>query len=219
MASSLPSRTLQVLVSPGRLFEELREEPRGLWIIVVSGLVVVGATALIPTEAWEAMLRSRTSMVPSGEVPVDPAEMAGVVRWTGVAGAALLWGVWALALGGVATLVFAFILGDEGRFKQYLAVAGHAMVPVALGTALTLPLKIIETDAQLSLTLASFAVFLDEGYALRFLGTLDLFALWATVVMALGVSRIDPERSWAGATAILLSLYAVLGLLLAIPGG
>jgi hypothetical protein len=66
------------------------------------------------------------------------------------------------------------------------------------------PLKLAQGDPSLTLSLGTFAFFLDEGYPLRVLKMLDLFGLWAYVVMAIGVTKIDPKRGLGSALGFFL---------------
>lgn len=215
MSAPLHRRVVGTFFSPGETFEGLKDEPSWAGVLLIGAGVTALATGFIPVEAWEAMLREQLQ-ASGGESPADPASMAAVVRWTGVAGAVVFWFVWALLVAGVTTLLFAFFLGDEGRFRQYFAVVSHALLVLALGAVVTLPLKIAQSDPRVSLSLATFAVGMEEGYLYRLLRFLDLFTIWALVLVALGASRLDPARTWKGATTALLTVFLGMGLLVAI---
>ena len=92
--------------------------------------------------------------------------------------------------------------------RQYVRIVergSRAHLISATSTLLLLPLRIIGEDAQLLLSLGSFAVFLDDGYVLRLLSVLDLFGLWAWVLVGLGAARIGRKESWwFGAVAVLM---------------
>jgi hypothetical protein len=103
-------------------------------------------------------------------------------RFAGAAGAFVFWAVQLTIFAGLVTLFFAFLLGHEGTFQQYLTVMVHDHLISAPSTVLVLPSRIAEEDAQLLLSLGTFAVFLEPGYLLRFLSFLDLFGLWAWVL-------------------------------------
>ena len=65
---------------------------------------------------------------------------------------------------------------------------------------LILPLlhpRIVTEDAQLRLSLGTFAVFLEPGYMLEVLNLLDLFFLWGWVLVGLGAARIGYRRDRA----------------------
>jgi hypothetical protein len=105
---------------------------------------------------------------------------------------------------GLYTVIFAFVLGDEGRYVQYLAAVTHAWFIAALFGLLVTPLRISTGDPQLTLNLGSFFFFLPDGYFLNVLRVLDLTQIWSTLVIAQGAHAIDRRRSFGSAAAILL---------------
>ncbi len=112
-------------------------------------------------------------------------------------------------MAGIVALLFLFVLGDQGTYRQHLAVVAHSFLIPALGTAALLPLRILARDPQLRLSVGTFLPFLEDGWIATGLGWLDLFALWAWVLVGLGASKLDPERSWGSATSLLLALVVV----------
>jgi hypothetical protein len=76
------------------------------------------------------------------------------------------------------------------------------------------PLRIATGDAQFSLSLASFVLFLPDGYFLNVLRMMDLTQIWSTLVVALGVHAIDPRRSFGSAATILLGILLAFALVI-----
>jgi hypothetical protein len=113
-------------------------------------------------------------------------------------------------------LIFAFVLGDEGRYTQYLSVLSHAwLIPAIVGFAL-LPLKISQENPQFTLNLGTFLFFLPKGYLLKVFTMLDLSQAWAWLIIAQGAHAIDPRRSFGSAAAILMALFVAIAMLFAI---
>lgn len=208
---SLPGRLLRTFVAPGELFEKLRERP--LWAgALVLGAVLVGLSViLVPVEVWQEMVREQIREQ-GQEMPPGFEGGGTLFRISSVVGGVAFWFIWAFLLAGLVTLFFSFLLGDEGGYKQYLAVVSHALLISAVGAVLVVPLKIAQGDPSLSLSLGTFAFFLEEGYPLRVLKNLDLFGLWGYGVMAVGVGKLDPDRS-AGVAAAVLFAFALAGAL------
>lgn len=200
---SLPRRLVDVFVSPGLLFDALRSRPVWVGALVLGGALVVASALVVPTELYEEMMREQFQRS-SQDMP-EGFEMSGTIpKVFGAVGGFIWWMIFAALLSGVVTLVFGFMLGDEGRFKQYLSVTTHALLIMAVGSLLVTPLRIMGGDLQMSFSVGTFAVFVEEGTFLRtMLNALDLFMLWGLVVLALGVSKLDPDRGWAGPTAFL----------------
>lgn len=213
-APALPVRWAQVLVAPARLFDVLGGDPRWFVTLLTGGAVVLLTLLALPAESWEELIRART-LESGSQVPADVAGSAGIVRAFSVAGATVFWFVWALVLGSVVTFIFGFVLGDRVRWRQAMSAVAHALLIVATGAIVTLPLKLARGDPGVSLTLATFVPGAD-GWLLRFLGGLDLFGLWSYVVMGIAVSRFDPGRGAGSAAGILVGLAVALGALVAL---
>jgi hypothetical protein len=205
-------RWLWVFVSPGRLFERLRERPEWGAALLLSAALVAISFLAIPPELTERAFREQMLRAGS-EVPAG----FQLGRWAMVAAAAgyaISTIVWSFALAALLTFVFAFLLGDDARFVEYLAVVTHAMLISATGSLLVTPLRIIQQDLLLSLDLGLFIPLDPESYASRVLRQLELFWLWGFLVMGLGVSKIDPRRGWAGAASFLLVVAVCLAMLI-----
>lgn len=208
---SLPARLVSVFFSPGRLMARLAEHPRWVGALLASALVVGVSMALIPTELF--VEAQRQAAIERG---VPAPEMAGeAMRWMGFvipAATVLMTVALSFVFAGVYTLVFAFILGDEGRYVQYLAAVTHAWFIAAVFGLLVTPLRISTGDPQFTLNLASFLFFLPDGYFLNVFRVLDLTQIWSTLVIAQGVHAIDDRRSFASAAAILVGMLVCVAL-------
>jgi len=209
-------RLVNTVFSPGTVMEELKEEPSWVGPLLVAGLLVVVSTLLLPKELTLEMMRLRL-IESDSPVPDNLDRIVEITRSVGLIAAVAFMFVFAFFIAGVATVIFAFVLGDDGRYKQYLAVVSHALIITALGALLTTPLRIAAEDIQLTLGLGTFAqAFLPEGYMLNVLHSLDLFSLWTYGVIAIGVTKIDPRRSWLSAFLALMFLALSLAMLLAL---
>ncbi|MFH1764333.1 MAG: YIP1 family protein, partial [Gemmatimonadota bacterium] len=136
-----------------------------------------------------------------------------------VLGGGIAFFIMAFVLAGIVTLFFSFLFGDEGRYVQYLSVVAHASVISALGALLLVPLKLSQGDPSVTLSLGTFAFFIEDGYPLRVLRLLDLFALWSYGVMAIGVTKIDPRRGFGFALTFFFIFALVFALIFGIFGG
>lgn len=212
---SFPRRFMDVFVSPGALAEALAKRPAWAVALVVGALLVVLQQMLIPVEVWEAAFR--TSALERGqEMPEEFAMSGNLLRLGGLIGGVVFWFLFAFAMTGLVTLVFAFVLGDEGRYVQYLSVLSHAwLIPAVIGLLL-LPLRISQQDPQLNLSVANFFFWMDGGYLYRVMRMLDLSQLWAWAVVAQGAHAIDPRRSFGSALGVLLVFSLIMALVFAL---
>ena len=211
---SLPKRLVQVFFSPGVLTEKLAARPRWLGALLVSAVVIGVSMALIPPDVFMEAQR-QAALERGAEMPEIPESMAQAMRFVIPITTVLFTFVMSFFFAGLYTLVFAFILGDEGRFKQYLAVLTHSWFIAALfGLALT-PLRISTGNPQFTLNLASFLVFLPDGYILKVFTALDISQIWSTLVFAQGAHAIDPRRSFGSASAIGLTILVAFAMIAA----
>ena len=207
----LPRRLLDAFVSPGKMARDVAAHPHWLSALLVSLALVALATWLIPPELF-AEAQRRAALERGVDFPPLTDRALGTFHIVAIVGGSLAFAVISLVLSGLYTLIFVFILGDEGRYTQYLAIFAHAsFIPALLSVPLA-PLRIATGDAQFSLSLASFVLFLPDGYLLNVLRMMDLTQIWSTLVVALGVQAIDPRRSFGSAATILLGIQLAFAL-------
>ena len=205
-------RFVDTFFSPSKMNAYLAAEPRWVVALVVSVALMGLQVALIPSEVWESLIREQS--LAQGGTPLPMPDW--VTDWMGIlaaVGAAMTTAI-AIPIGaGFLTVIFAFVLGDEGSYRQYLAVTAHSFFIPALVGLLIIPLKIATQDPQLTLNLGSFFFFLPSGYWLGVLTAMDLTQIWSSLVIAQGAHCIDRRRSFRSAVVILLSLMLAMALI------
>jgi hypothetical protein len=211
---ALPARLASVFHSPGRLVEAIAREPRWIGALLICALLVSISVALIPAEAM--MEANRQAAIERGrELPEMGDRVLRVIRIVTPIMTFVATVIMTSLMAGLYTLLFAFVLGDEGRYVQYLAMVAHAnFIAVVFGLLLT-PLRISTGDPQLTLNLGTFMPFVPDGYGLRVLTYLDLPQLWSTLVVAQGAHAIDRRRSFGSAAAITLSVVLLFAMVIA----
>ena len=195
--TGLFSRYVQVFFSPDDLFQGLRTRPYWVGAVLLgSGLAAVGVM-LLPQDALLEMVREQSAAAGQPLPPGFEDDLGGVFRYIAGAATFVFWPLILAMYAGVVTVIFAFLIGHEGTYKQYLAVVAHAHLVTATAGVLVAPLRIAMEDAQVLISLGSFAPFLEPGYLLRFLSLVDLFGIWAWLLVGLGAARIARKKSWA----------------------
>lgn len=212
---SLPMRVVQVFFSPGKLAEALAEHPVWAATFVLGIVLVIAQTLLIPGEVWQTMVREQ--MLARGQ---DPSVLKGgassLFRVFGLVGGLVGVPLITFVTAGLTTVVFAFVLGDEGRFKQYLSVTSHALlVAFVVGLALV-PLKIIQGDPRTTLNVGTFFFFVKSGYLYRWLKMMDLSNLWSWLVIAQGAACIDKRRTFGSAATVVVVIFLIFTALFAL---
>ncbi len=207
-------RVVDVFFAPGKLGAALRDHPAWASALFTGAALTVLQVGLLPSAVWEAAFRQ--TMMQRGQQLPEGSAGGAVMRISSIIGGGLGYMLMALLMAGVVTLLFAFILGDDGRFKQYLAVLSHAWLISAVLGLFTVPLKIAQQSPSATLNLGSFFFFLPEGYLLKVLTMLDLTQVWAWLVVAAGVHAIDPKRSFKSAAVVLILLFVLFIMVIAI---
>lgn len=201
---ALPVRLVQVVVSPVKLFDRLKDRPVWFWAMLLGGVVAALGAFAVPADIWSEMVRAQ--LLEAGrEIPDGLASAGDIYRIGAMVAGPIFWFVTALVFCGILTGIFAFVLGDSVGYRQMLSAYGHAMIIPALGSLLVVPLRIAQRNPQLMLSVGTFAPGL-EGWLGAFLGGLDLFSLWAYLLVGLAVSRFDRRRSPAVSCTITVGL-------------
>ena len=195
--------------------ENVAREPRWLGALVVCAVLSALAVAFIPPELLEE-LRRRAALERGVTLPEMSDTAVTVMRVMAPLGAAAATFLFSFVIAGFYATVFVFVLGDEGRYRQYLSIHAHALVIPSLAGLVLAPLRISVGDPQLRLSVGSFFYSLPDGYWLNVLGFLDLTLIWAILVVAEGVRTIDPRRGYGSSAAILL--LSLLAFALALGG-
>ena len=206
-------RFLDTFFSPAKMNAYLAAEPRWVMALVLSAALMSLQVALIPSEVWESFMREQ--LLAQGGTPLPMPDR--VMDWMSilrVVGAALGTSIVIPIGAGVLTGIFAFVLGDAGGYRQYLAVTAHSFFIPALVGLFIMPLKIATQDPLLTLNLGSFFFFLPSGYWLSVLTAMDLTQIWSSLVIAQGAHCIDRRRSFTSAAVILLSLMFAMALII-----
>lgn len=211
---NLLSRLVMVFVSPGTLFNLLKQTPKwlGAFLLVVV-LTSVPATWLQPEE----MVREQiTQGLPADASEADVERVEGVAdffaspagRTISTAIAAAFIAVIMVAYVGLIMLVFNVFMGGEASFKQLFSFSSHASLISAVGALVSVPLKIAKEDMKAGMNLGLLSP-ADSGFLNNFLTGIDIFAVWATLVLALGLTKLYPNRSFGGIAVILFIIFAI----------
>lgn len=202
-----PVRLVQLFTAPSRLFDSLKEQPAWVVALLVGAVAVGVGVIVIPAEVWSEMARAQ--LVAAGqEVPAEIGGLGKMIRYGAAIAGVFGWVIATLVVAAVLTGVFGFVLGDQVSFRQLLSAYSHASLVGAVGVLLVAPLRIMQGNPQLTLSLGSFAPGLG-GFAGAFLGGLDLFSLWTYFLVGLAITRFDPRRSLGTAVGITMGIAVV----------
>jgi hypothetical protein len=214
-----------VLLSPRDTYAAVAARPRWLGVIAVVLLLIVGAQiGLLSTEAGKdimlgQILDQQVRSMQSAGRPVTGemyAQMeAQMTRFLYVIPAVNLTIPIFLAIAaGMLTVVFSMLLGGAATFRQVYAVVAHSSVIVGVQAVFTVVLS-LAAGKMAGANLAIFFPMLEEGtFALALLSTIDLFLVWSTISMAIGIGVLYKRRTGPVAVGLLL-VYAAIALVIA----
>ncbi|HEU0052599.1 MAG TPA: YIP1 family protein [Longimicrobium sp.] len=208
------ARAVDVLLSPGRVMAELAGASRPPWAgpaFLAAGVMAaltVLTLVLVPRDELARFIFEQATRNgnPRGLTveqmqPMIPIQMAGgavaVVAWAFLR---------VFLIGAVLLLAFTTVGGGSARFAHYRAVVSHAGIVSLVGFVAEWALRLFSGKLDLALNLSILAPGMDEkGLAFVFLRSLNIFTLWAFVVVGIGVSAAN-RRKWTGATFALLTV-------------
>jgi len=209
---ALPRRLFDAVVSPAKMGAAVAKDPRWLGAMLLCAVLLALSIAVLPWELFEEMQR-RLMLERGGGAPEIPENVRTALRVGSIIGGGLAFVILSFVGAGVSTFIFAFVLGDEGQYRQYLAVGVHAAVIPTVVALLLAPLRIAARDPQLTLNLATFMPFLSDGYLLGVFTALDFSRIWSSFVVAYGIHAIDRRRSVASAVRIQLGILLIIALI------
>jgi hypothetical protein len=212
---------LRTLTAPALGLAAAVERRRSLAAIVLGTLAALAfAAAAVPRVDYETAAAAELARSPKAAemTPHDREEALATARKVGQIGgwAEALAGPSLRALGLAVALLLAFrVAGTRPAFREAFAVAAHGLLPIWLGRVLAIPAAVarapIPADQASSLLPSSPAALLPPGAPPALasaLGALDVFALWAAVLVATGMARATGASRRRAAIVIAVLYFA-----------
>ncbi len=215
MNDTLFGRLRDLIIAPGRLMENVKENPRwwipGLMIFIL----MVGFTYLVNPisgpEQMELMKDSKLSSMMPDDVWQEQYEAAmdisPVKNITSALGAGFTTWVMIIAFGFMLGF-FARMGGGQGTFKQALGVVSWAsLITFALASIVKLPLVLMtESMMEVNLGIVALAPNAEPGTGLfAILSSYgDFFTWWGLVILVIGFQRVYGMSRGAAAVSVLL---------------
>jgi hypothetical protein len=218
----LVQRLIGTIFEPTKMFTAMRDNPRWLLVFLLTLVIHVANTWIIqPIQANEtADMMAESKLLQ--RLPEEQREQ--IIEQSRDSSTAAH--IKAAAGGGVGVLVFLMviagvlwlgqkILGGQGGFKATLSAATHgAFIVLGLGALARLPLILKKQSVfEVSFSPAAFVDAPVTSSTYRLLANLDVFAIWAVIVMGLGLAALCRFGKGKG-----IGLSVVLWLLLAAVG-
>jgi hypothetical protein len=220
-----------MVVSPVATLSEVARDPRPLGMMIfVSAITALSTAIFLSTDvgklAWldEAMRQAEAfgqtiSDAQYAQLKRMKEYAAYLVVVQDLVGIPLV----IMALAGMVKGAVAVILGAEATYRQSLAVVAASTVILTLRQLVVLPLDYARESMASATNVAVLLPMLPAGsFLARFLGSIDLFAVWWLLVLAIGLATLYRRRARPIAVT-LFALYGVvalaLSLILGLGGG
>jgi hypothetical protein len=214
----LLARVIGVFVSPRATYADVAARPRWFGVLALSTIVIAGGLfALLSTEVGkQAAFDQQTQIIESFGVKLNDEAYqrmeAGIerARYTTSISQFIAIPLVLLIFSGILLGVFNAILGGDARFKQVFAILAHSSVIGALQTVFAMPLDYLRETMTSPTSLGVFVPFLEENsFLARLLGMMDLFQIWGTLSIAIGLGVLYKRRTGPIATG-LFTVYVVI---------
>jgi hypothetical protein len=224
-SKGLLARVFGVFVSPRATYAAVAAHPRWFGVLAITCLVVsVGYFVLLSTEVGQqAVLDQQIQVIESFGVKLNDQAYermeAGLenARYTTAGSQLVAFPVFMLIMAGILIGVFNALLGGDATFKQVFAIVAHSSLITALQTMFALPLDYVRESLSSPTSLAVFAPFLEENsFMARLLGSIDLFQIWGTVSLAIGLGVLYKRRTTPIATSLFLVYFVVVAVIAAV---
>jgi hypothetical protein len=223
MSEATPSRWddyLDVFASPSRLFERRSDGKFGhaMLVFIIAAVVLYFATRTAMQPIMDAEFERGMAANPN----LTPEQMEAGRKFAGIAGGIFVvvgTPILMLLLGGVIWIA-AKVVGKSLDYAQSATIATFAMFPrlvdsvVSAVQALLMDESSLNSRYKVSLGIGRF-LNPDNGVLLALVGRLDVFTIWVTVLIAIGIKVMTKATAGqAVAAAALVWLVGSLPMLL-----
>jgi len=221
MSDATPSRIddyLDVFVAPSKLFERRSDGKFGqalvVLVVVVAILFFATKSAMAPimdaemTKGMAGAMKANPNMTPE---QVEAAKRIGMTFAPVAILAFFLVGPFLL---GLVILLVSKLVGGSLKFVQSVTIATFAMFPRLVETVVNAVQALLMDDSQLTSRLSvsvGLGRILDpsttSSYVLAMLGRVDVFTLWCTALIAIGLKvmgRVTTGQAVLGAAVVWL---------------
>lgn len=220
----LIARVAGVLTSPRATYADIAARPASVGVLLVVLVTTVAPVMwILSTEVGQrAVLDQQLQVMEAfGRTVSDQqyermAQMAPYARYFAATGHVVGLPVVVAGVSAVAFAIFGGLLGGNASFRQVFAIVSFSSVVTALRTLFSTPLNYARESLSSPTTLSALAPFFeDDTFGGRLLGSIDLFVIWWTVSLAIGLAVLYQRRTAPIATSLLM-VYGVIALAIAV---
>jgi hypothetical protein len=219
------ARFTGIIFSPAATFAAALKRPKPFGVLALCAVVIAGATVIpqLTPSGRQAVIDAQVEAMDRAAAAqgreVTEQQIQAVQRFAGLGAVFAIVGtfIWlpvsALIVTAVLWGIFNALLGGTASFKHVLTVVTHGMVIMAIGTAVTVPIMIMQGNMQFGnagpFSLGALVPMLDSTSLIsRLLKAVSVFSIWQTIVAAIGLAVLYKKKA-TGIAVGLLSLYFV----------
>ena len=213
-SKGLLSRILGVFFSPRATYAAVAARPAWFGVLAISlVLISSGYFVLLSTEVGKkAAFDQQTQIIESIGLKLNDqayAQMeAGMerARFTTPISQLIIVPIALAVVAGILLGIFNALLGGDATFKQVYAILAHTSIITALQTVFSIPIEYFKESLASPTSLLAVLPFIDDATFLgRLFSTIDLFQVWGTLSVAIGLGVLYKRRT----APIAISLFAV----------
>jgi len=208
-------RIVGVFFSPGATFRDIVQRPS--WIAPMILLIVIWfglCATLVKKTDWVSYTKQQIekNKFASSQIEALPEERkeaayeqgAGRSKISQYVRGIIGWPLLLLFSAAINFAAFKLIGGVRVNFGTAFAITAFAHLPMSLRELLAIPVTILKDPQSIdpqNFLASNPAAFLSDSapvWQLILFGSLDIFALWAVILMAIGFSAADPKKAPLG---------------------
>ena len=217
------ARFIGILTAPRATYESVVAHPKWLGMYLLTAtLIAFGAALPMTSDAGkQAAVDQQVSAIEGFGMEVSDEQYAAMQKGTAIlpytTAVSVLVGMVLgyLIMSGILFAIFNAALGGDARFKQVFTVLVHSSVIGAVGAAFAGPLNYFRGSVQSPATLGALLPMLDDkSFIGKLAGMVDLFTIWGTIVLAIGLAVLYRRKTQPIAMTF-LALYAVIAVCIA----
>jgi hypothetical protein len=219
----LAARVFGVLTSPRSTYADIAARPRwfGALVFVLVATLIPSSWLLSTDVGQRAVIDQQLQTAEAFGRTMSDAQYQRLVQFApysvyfAAVSQVILLPLITLVIAGIVFAIFNAVLAGDASFKQVFAVVAFSGVLMALRTLFSTPLNYANESLSSPTTLAAvLPVFEDNTFGARLLGSIDLFLIWWTVNLAIGLGVLYKRRTSPIATTMLV-VYGAIALTIA----
>jgi hypothetical protein len=210
----LVSRIVGVFFSPRATYAAVAARPKALGVLLVACVIISGGYfGLLSTEVGkQAAFDQQTQMIESFGVKLNDQAYermeAGIerARYTTPIGQFIGIPLVLAVIAGILLGIFNALLGGDATYKQVFAILAHSSMITVLQNVFSIPLDYVRETLSSPTSLKVFVPFIEDASFLgRLLSSIDLFQIWSTLSLAIGLGVLYKRRT----APIAISMFVV----------